>query len=145
MVPDGTNPCRGIGRHRERRRERFLTDTEFRRLGRVLDRAVADGGVSGHAVAAIRLLLLTGCRKSEILSLKGVGCGKGRNDTPSERSMFGRRERAAPKRAQVPYLTVRRHQAESGERYAFHSDPYPVVTSTRRTEASIPVAALHDK
>ena len=73
MVPDGTNPCRGIGRHRERRRERFLTDTEFRRLGRVLDRAVADGGVSGHAVAAIRLLLLTGCRKSEILSLKWQG------------------------------------------------------------------------
>ena len=70
MVPDGTNPCRGIGRHRERRRERFLTDTEFRRLGAVLDRAVADGGVSVHAVAAIRLLLLTGCRKSEILSLK---------------------------------------------------------------------------
>ena len=73
MVPDGTNPCRGIGRHRERRRERFLTDTEFRRLGTVLDGAVADGGVSGHAVAAIRLLLLTGCRKSEILSLNWQG------------------------------------------------------------------------
>ena len=70
MVPDGTNPCRGIVRHRERRRERFLTDTEFRRLGTVLDRATADGGVSGHAAAAIRLLLLTGCRKSEILTLK---------------------------------------------------------------------------
>ena len=73
MVPDGTNPCRGIGRHRERRCERFLTDTEFRRLGTVLDGAVADGRVSGHAVAAIRLLLLTGCRKSEILSLKWQG------------------------------------------------------------------------
>ena len=70
MVPDGINPCRGIGWHRERRRERFLTDTEFRRLGEVLDRAHADGGVSVHAVAAIRLLLLTGCRKSEILSLQ---------------------------------------------------------------------------
>ena len=52
-----------------RPRERFLTDTEFRRLGAVLDRAKADGGISVHAVAAIRLLLLTGCRKSEILSL----------------------------------------------------------------------------
>ena len=36
MVPDGTNPCRGIEAHRERKRERFLTDTEFRRLGQVL-------------------------------------------------------------------------------------------------------------
>ena len=60
MVPDGTNPCRGVRKFPTRPRERFLTDTEFRRLGTVLDRAVADGGVSVHAVAAIRLLLLTG-------------------------------------------------------------------------------------
>ena len=70
MVPDGTNPCRGVRKFPTRLRERFLTDTEFRRLGMVLDRAEADGGVSGHAVAAIRLLPLTGCRKSEILSLR---------------------------------------------------------------------------
>ena len=70
MVPDGMNPCRGVRKFPTRPRERFLTDTEFRRLGTVLDRAVADGGVSVHAVAAIRLLLLTGCRKSEILSLR---------------------------------------------------------------------------
>ena len=62
MVPDGTNPCREIERHRERRRERFLTDTEFRRLGEVLAEAPVKGGVSAHAVAAIRLLMLTGCQ-----------------------------------------------------------------------------------
>ena len=70
MVPDGTNPCRGIVRHRERGRERFLTDTEFRRLGEALAEVPVEGGVSAHAVAAIRLLMLTGCRKSEILSLQ---------------------------------------------------------------------------
>ena len=70
MVPDGTNPCRRVRKFPTRPRERFLTDTEFRRLGAVFDRAVADGGVSVHAVAAIRLLLLTVCRKSEILSVK---------------------------------------------------------------------------
>ena len=69
MVPDGTNPCRGVRMLPTRPRERFLTDNEFRRLGAVLDRAEADGGVSVHAVPAIRLLLLTGCRKREILSL----------------------------------------------------------------------------
>ena len=69
MVPDGMNPCRSVRKYPTRPRERFLTDTEFRRLGAVLDRAKADGGISVHAVAAIRLLLLTGCRKSEILSL----------------------------------------------------------------------------
>ena len=51
-------------------RERFLTEEEFRRLGRVLDEAGSCKGVSVHAVAAIRLLLLTGCRKGEILNLR---------------------------------------------------------------------------
>ena len=70
MVPDGTNPCRSVRKYPARGRERFLTDTEFRRLGEVLGEAPTEGGVSVHAVAAIRLLMLTGCRKSEILSLQ---------------------------------------------------------------------------
>ncbi len=70
MVPDGTNPCRSVRKYPTRGRERFLTDTEFRRLGEVLGEAATKGGVSVHAVAAIRLLMLTGCRKSEILSLQ---------------------------------------------------------------------------
>ena len=57
-------------KNRERGRERFLTDEEFRRLGRVLDEAETCKGVSVHAVAAMRLLLLTGCRKGEILNLR---------------------------------------------------------------------------
>ena len=55
----GTNPCREIVKYRARKRERFLTDGEFRRLGRVLGEAGTRKGVSVHAVAAIRLLLLT--------------------------------------------------------------------------------------
>ena len=70
MVPEGCNPCRSIEKYPERRRERFLTDAEFDRLGRVLDEAVDSGSASPIAVAAIRLLMLTGCRKSEILTLR---------------------------------------------------------------------------
>ena len=54
---------------RERPRDRFLTEEEFRRLGRVLDEAETRERGAVHAVAAIRLLLLTGCRKGEILNL----------------------------------------------------------------------------
>lgn len=43
---------------------------EFRGLGRVLNEAETCKGVSVHAVAAIRLLLLTDCRKGEILNLR---------------------------------------------------------------------------
>ncbi|MXY42289.1 MAG: tyrosine-type recombinase/integrase [Rhodospirillaceae bacterium] len=70
LVPEGSNPCRQIAKNRQRRHERFLTDAEFRRLGRALDDAEAGGGAVMYAALAIRLLLLTGCRKSEILSLR---------------------------------------------------------------------------
>ena len=69
-VPEASNPCRHAVRFRERRRERFLSDGEFRRLGRALSEAEGRKGVSVHAVAAIRLLLLTGCRRNEILTLR---------------------------------------------------------------------------
>ena len=55
QIPEASNPCRLVVKNRERKRERFLTDEEFRRLGRVLDEAETCKGVSVHAVAAIRL------------------------------------------------------------------------------------------
>ena len=65
--PEGTNPCRGIKRYRRQGRERFLSTAEVRRLGAVLASHEAD---HPQAVAIVRLLLLTGCRKGEIVSLK---------------------------------------------------------------------------
>ncbi len=70
LVPEGMNPCRAIVKYPGRRRERFLTEAEFDRLGKVLDEVEAKGGATAPAVAAIRLLMLTGCRKSEILTLR---------------------------------------------------------------------------
>ena len=70
LVPPGRNPCRSVRRYREKRRERFLTADEYRRLGDALDAAQADGSTMPSAIAAIRLLLLTGCRKNEIVTLR---------------------------------------------------------------------------
>ena len=64
---EGTNPCAGIKRYRRQGRERFLSTAEVGRLGSVLASHEAD---HPQAVAIIRLLLLTGCRKGEIISLK---------------------------------------------------------------------------
>ena len=69
-MPPGRNPCRSVRRYKTRSLERFLTPEEFRRLGRVLQDAEADGSVWTPAIAALRLLMLTGCRKSEILTLR---------------------------------------------------------------------------
>ena len=70
LLPAGSNPCRGLRRYRTRKRERFLTQDEFRRLGRALSDLEAEGRTWPAAMAAIRLLALTGCRRSEILSLR---------------------------------------------------------------------------
>ena len=63
--PQGSNPCRGMRRHRMQPRERFLSVGELKRLGFVLDHAD-----DRQAVAAIRLLLFTGARSSEITGLQ---------------------------------------------------------------------------
>ena len=65
--PVGSNPCTGIRRYRRCGRERFLTPEEIRCLSLVLDRHRGD---HPQESSIIRLLLLTGCRKSEILTLR---------------------------------------------------------------------------
>ena len=70
IAPEGGNPCRFVQKYKERSCERFLSEEEFRRLGRVLDDVEAEGKVSPSAVAAIRLLMLTGCRRGEIVTLR---------------------------------------------------------------------------
>lgn len=68
--PDGSNPCRHVGRYEEKSCERYLSESELRRLGQVLDKAEREWQTCPYAVAAIRLLILTGCRSAEILSLR---------------------------------------------------------------------------
>ena len=64
--PEGSNPCTRIRRYPEPRRERFLNSAEIRRLGQVL----ADASTKARLqVAIVRLLMLTGCRQSEIRTL----------------------------------------------------------------------------
>ena len=70
LRPDGSNPCLHVKRYKEEKRERFLSAEEFARLGQVLDETLRDGSETRSAVVAIRLLMLTGCRLSEIQKLQ---------------------------------------------------------------------------
>lgn len=93
LVPAGHNPVKAVERFRENRKERFLSTTELAALGAALAEAETTGipyvvdekkakakhapkpenrkTIFGpHAIAAIRLLLLTGARKREILDLQ---------------------------------------------------------------------------
>lgn len=87
------NPRRGVELYPDKKGERFLSPDEIQRLGSTLREAETEGLpwqpkngpnakhtpkmaatareiISPHAVAAIRLLMLTGCRLREILNLR---------------------------------------------------------------------------
>ena len=72
------NPCRGVKRYREKAKETFLALTELSKLGdaikaieeRVIQHGQKEIKTNPAAIAIIRLLLLTGARKSEISQLR---------------------------------------------------------------------------
>src|SRR5262249_27578810 len=92
IVPDGTNPARGIDKFKENRRERFLTGEGLERLGSAIREGETTGipwavdeskvnakhvpkakrstKIAPSAAAALRLLFFTGCRLREILHLR---------------------------------------------------------------------------
>ena len=63
---DSFNPARRVERYKEEAKERFLTDDELKRLGKALREIEAEAQWSPFALAAIRLMLFTGCRRNEI-------------------------------------------------------------------------------
>lgn len=67
---DAGTLCKHITKYPEKKRERYLSVEEMRRLGEALRQAEISRTVSTSAIAAIKLLLFTGCRRNEILRLR---------------------------------------------------------------------------
>jgi integrase len=65
--PDGSNPAQHVQKFEERKRERYLTPEELVQLSIVLNEIEQTGSEMQSCVDAIRLLIATGCRLSEIL------------------------------------------------------------------------------
>jgi integrase len=70
LRPDGTNPRRHIKKYPEKKRERFFSASELQAPGRALRDMENERIELSSAIAAIRLLLFTGCRLSEIVRLR---------------------------------------------------------------------------
>ena len=66
------NPAQSITRNPRRKITRFLSGEEIDRLHGILDRLVEERPCRRQQADIVRLLLLTGCRRSEILKLKWV-------------------------------------------------------------------------
>ena len=63
------NPARGVKKAPVRKVERFLSEAEIARLAEALEAEAQQSG-NPYPPAAIKLLLLTGCRKGEIANLR---------------------------------------------------------------------------
>jgi len=70
LRPDGSNPCRHVKKYEEKKRERYLSTEELIRLGQTLNELEASGEEPLPPIHCIRLLILTGCRLSEIQTLQ---------------------------------------------------------------------------
>src|SRR5262249_51241189 len=72
------NIARGVDRPPDGKQRRYLTMTEIGRLGDAMRKAEANGE-SEVALAAIRFLLLSGCRRMEVLALPDEWCDPASN------------------------------------------------------------------
>ncbi len=141
------NPARGIRLNPGRKFTRFLSREEIDRLHRVLDRYSEGSRSQAQQADIIRLLLLTGCRKSEIVKLSREEVGDDRLELKDSKT--------GPKTVtlNVPARDIIGHRmAQTDSPWVFPSvkDPsrhqhigLPLWYAVRR-EAGIEEVRLHD-
>ncbi len=142
------NPAaKAIRRNREEHRERYLSQAEIRRLVKVLATHR-----SRPAATAIMLLLLTGARKSEVLSMEWshLDLDTGRWAKPASQTKQ-RRSHHVPLSADVLAILRELHEARHGDRYVFpgrgnmsHRTCIKKDWDQVRTAAEIEDCRLHD-
>ena len=76
IVDPNTNPFTRITLYREIMRDRHLSSSEYSRLLKALSDMKTEDSVSQYAIAGIKVCLLTGCRASEVETMKWVNIDK---------------------------------------------------------------------
>ena len=140
----GTNPCVGITKNPRRNIARFLDRDELARLGKALDARQARWP---EAVAAIRLLALTGCRRGEVLDLRWRDIRKNAIVLPDSKTGPRSVPLGASARAIVDALPgPRRKQAFLFPKNAGRRSPYNIVACWRTVcgDAKLGRLRLHD-
>ena len=142
--PHNSNPCRSTKRYPTQGRERFLTEEEMARLNAVLTQ---DEFWCPHVVAIIRLLMLTGCRAGEVLSLEWDWIKDRRIHLPDSKSGPRTVWLSSAARAVIdaipryspdcPYLFPNRPPTRPVGNITFHWDRI-------RNDAGLPGLRLHD-
>ena len=139
-----SNPCRNTRRYRMKPMERFLTADEMARLNAVLTR---DEFWCPNVVAIVRLLMLTGCRFSEIASLEWDWIKDKRIRLPDSKS--GPRTVWLSSAAHAVIDAIPRYSADCPYLFPGRPPTRPIDTIQRqwdriRDEAGLPGLRIHD-
>lgn len=142
----GSNPARRIKKFREEEKKRYLSDEEQVRLGEALAEALEDGSESVHAASAILLLIYTGCRLNEILTLRWDYVTAHHLELPDSKT--GRRRIPLPREAHDILMELPR---DAGNPYVILGDAEqgPLVNLQKpwrriRKRAGLEDVRLHD-
>ena len=148
LRPDGSNPCRHVERYREKRRERFLSNDELARLGQALSEAEANATEPPSAIAAVRLLILTGCRLQEVLGLRWDQVDYERRQLRFEESKTGQKTVALGAAALEVLSGLPRLEGNPyvipGKKDGAHFVGMPKVWQRIRKQADLEDVRLHD-
>lgn len=142
--PDGSNPCRHMEKFPEQKRERFLSADELARLGDAL--AAYHGSL--FVIALVKLLVFTGARLNEILTLEWAWIDFGRGEARLPDSKTGAKTvhlpppalsvlSALPRVEGNPYVIV-------GERAGRHLVNAEKPWRSIRASAGLEGVRLHD-
>ncbi len=175
MRPEGTNPCQKIERYPEVLRERFLSDGELIQLGETLRLAETTGlpwvfpagkvvskhvakpenrrtPVAWQAVAAIRLLLFTGCRLGEVVSMRWDRIDPEAGTLSLDQTKAGKRQKVVLNAPALDLLETVARRVQSSWVLPMRGDPNRHISSSAierawqgiRAAADLEDVRLHD-
>lgn len=146
--PDQSNPCRRVKKFKATKRERFLSREELGSLAQVLRDLETSSAESPYVIAAIRLLIFTGARMGEILTLRWSYVDFDRGFLALPDSKTGQKQvalnrqalevlTALPRVKNNPFVIVGRNE---GQRLINLEKPWRRI----RAAAGIPDVRIHD-
>ncbi len=146
-IPRNSNPCKGVPKYPDRKMNRFLSDVELERLNQVLAERT-ETNTAPYTIAAFRLLMYTGCRLGEVLSLKWDDINLKENFIHLKDSKVGERGIPLNESAKNVLLGL---QTQADNPYVFCGDKKGthLVTLQKaweriRQKAGIPDVRIHD-
>jgi integrase len=127
---------------------RFLSDEELGRLNQVLDEKAGANAASNYTIAALRLLIYTGCRLGEVLSLKWEDVNLKENFIHLKDSKVGERGIPLNESAKNVILGLKK-QADNphvfcGNKKGTHLVTIQKIWDRIRQKAGIPDVRIHD-